>query len=100
LLTSANKRETTVTINFNEQMFFTSERKRFIIESYFGRVKPACDMHRTQTLICDNVICHLVGVPEDGKQSDKSIFRKIGVFNRLKNQLIFAVTGERVKVSI
>jgi hypothetical protein len=29
-------------------------------------------------------ICHLVGVREDGKQSDESIFRKIGVFNRLK----------------
>jgi hypothetical protein len=30
------------------------------------------------------VICHLVGVREDGKQSDESIFRKIGVFNKLK----------------
>jgi hypothetical protein len=29
-------------------------------------------------------ICHLVGVREDGKQSDEFIFRKIGVFNRLK----------------
>jgi hypothetical protein len=29
-------------------------------------------------------ICHLVGVREDGKQSDESIFHKIGVFNRLK----------------
>jgi hypothetical protein len=29
-------------------------------------------------------ICHLVGVREDGKQLDESIFRKIGVFNRLK----------------
>jgi hypothetical protein len=29
-------------------------------------------------------ICHLVGVREDGKQSDESIFGKIGVFNRLK----------------
>jgi hypothetical protein len=29
-------------------------------------------------------ICHLVGVREEGKQSDESIFRKIGVFNRLK----------------
>jgi hypothetical protein len=48
------------------------------------------------------VICHLVGVRENGKQLDESIFCKIGigVFNRLKNQLIFAVTGERVKVSI
>jgi hypothetical protein len=46
------------------------------------------------------VICHLVGARENGKQLDESIFCKIGVFNRLKNQLIFAVTGERVKVSI
>jgi hypothetical protein len=46
------------------------------------------------------VICHLVGVRENGKQLDESIFCKIGGFNRLKNQLIFAVTGERVKVSI
>jgi hypothetical protein len=28
--------------------------------------------------------CYLVGVREDGKQSDESIFRKIEVFNRLK----------------
>jgi hypothetical protein len=38
-----------------------------------------------------------VGVRENGKQLDESIFCKIGVFNRLKNQQIFAVTGERVK---
>jgi hypothetical protein len=34
-------------------------------------------------------ICHLVGMHEDGKQSDEFIFRKIGVFNRLKISRFF-----------
>jgi hypothetical protein len=33
---------------------------------------------------CRPEICQLVRVCIDGKQSDESIFRKIGVFNRLK----------------
>jgi hypothetical protein len=34
-------------------------------------------------------ICHLVGVRENGKQSDEFIFHKIGVFNRLKISRFF-----------
>jgi hypothetical protein len=71
---------------WNFRVFLATQPQDVLLHR-FPPVKPCANENFPYPLVIElsrPEICHLVGVREDGTQSDESIFRKIGVFNRLK----------------